>query len=286
MSEDDHNWKIVTLPFDKDMHDALQQQHHAAQFIALAGRHLIPQQSDDSNTNMRFLSENNMLVGNALANGTRLGLQLTNLDIYLLNNKFDEISKITLVGKTRQHAFQELKKLLAESGIDSSKLSQELHYEIPNHPVGDGIKFYIKDKNFLMENAIYRHNSEIVLGAICSSFKDAAPVRIWPHHFDTGTMIPLSYNTKGRISKSLGLGWAIPDSMLDEPYYYLSYWSEDANENIKDLPLLDAGKWMMPEWNGAVLRHSEIMQNHSAQGQFELVNSFFRSGVNIQNYIN
>ena len=79
----------------------------------------------------------------------------------------------------------------------------------------------------------------------------------------------------------MGLGWAIPDSMVDEPYYYLSFWTEDTDKNITDLPALDSGKWMMPGWNGAVLRHSEIMQNNSARGQYEITESFFKSGMEV-----
>ncbi len=45
-------WKELTQDFNSDLHNVILQQHHAAQFIALVGRHMIPQQADDSNTNM------------------------------------------------------------------------------------------------------------------------------------------------------------------------------------------------------------------------------------------
>ena len=47
-------WKALALAFNQKLNDALQQQYHATQFIAMAGRHLIPQQPDDSNTNAIF----------------------------------------------------------------------------------------------------------------------------------------------------------------------------------------------------------------------------------------
>ena len=75
MDTANNKWEALTLPFDKDVHDALQQQHHAAQFIALVGRHLIPQQADDSNTNMQYYSASDMLLGNPLVNGYRVGLR-------------------------------------------------------------------------------------------------------------------------------------------------------------------------------------------------------------------
>ena len=74
---------------------------------------------------------------------------------------------------------------------------------------------------------------------------------------------------------------AIPDSIIGEPYYYLSFWSENPIKGIEKPDALDAGKWMMPNWNGAVLKQSEILEVGSAIGQHKLVKSFFNSGINI-----
>ena len=80
MKTQNKNWRLLSLPFSPELNDAIQQQHHAAQFIAMAGRHLIPQQPDDSNTNMQYLPELEALAGNQLSNGLRLALQLENLN--------------------------------------------------------------------------------------------------------------------------------------------------------------------------------------------------------------
>ena len=52
-----NNWKLQKSAFDNNLHQALLQQHHAAQFVAMVGRQLIPQQPDDSNTNMQNVIE-------------------------------------------------------------------------------------------------------------------------------------------------------------------------------------------------------------------------------------
>ena len=77
-------WKPLTMDFNPELNDALQQQHHAAQFIALVGRHLIPRQADDSNTNMQYIFDGDLLLGNALPNGMRVALRLTDLEISVL----------------------------------------------------------------------------------------------------------------------------------------------------------------------------------------------------------
>lgn len=281
MNTNKNTWEALTLPFNEDVHDALQQQHHAAQFIALAGRHLIPQQPDDSNTNMQYYSESDMLLGNPLANGYRLGLHLSDLELYMLDKDYFPTGRIPLIGKSRQQVFAELKQRLDESGIDASKLNDELHYEVPAHPVANGSAFEIKDIKLFKENALYRHNAEIVLNVIAADYPDAEPVHIWPHHYDTGTIIPLSYNDDGKLSRSLGLGWAIPDSMVNEPYYYLSLWSEQAVDNFKELPALKSGEWITTGWTGGVLRLSEILQSPSAEVQYEKTKLFFQSGIEI-----
>jgi hypothetical protein len=281
MDKKNDNWKAFTLTFDDHYNDALRQQHHAVQFIALVGRHLIPQKPDDSNTNMQYFPEREMLLGNELSNQYRIGLKLSTLELFLLDKELNQIRHISLVGKTRIQVFEELKNVLSESDIDISNLKDELHYDIPAHSVASGAAFTTENSIYFKENVLHFHNSKTVLEAIVADYKDAAAVRVWPHHFDTGTFIPLSFNISGEITRYIGLGFAIPDSMVDEPYCYISFWSADSTENINTLSPLEIGEWKIPDWNGAVLKLSEIRNNNSARSQYEMVYQFFKSGLDI-----
>lgn len=281
MNAQNKNWKLQTLAFDENIDQALQQQHHAAQFIALVGRHLIPQQADDSNTNMQYLPDQELLAGNEISNGLRVALQLTDLKLCFVDQEGNCNNEISLNGKSKQMVFEELKKTLASSGIDVSKFINELHYEIPTHKLDKGDAFSVNDKKHFQESTFYRHNAEIVLNEIAHANDHVEPVRVWPHHFDTGSFIPVSRNDKGEVAQSIGIGWSIPDSMVDEPYYYLSFWSENPMEGLKKLNPLDAGEWKIPTWNGAVLKHSVIIKQTSAETQFKLVESFFHQGIDI-----
>ncbi len=281
MNTSNKEWKPLTLAFNQDLQDALQQQHHAAQFIALVGRHLIPQQPDDSNTNMQYLPDQGLLAGNELINGMRLALQLTDLKLCFIDQVGNCKNETSLVGKSKGQIYKEIKEKLENLGIDVSKFKNELHYEIPVHKLDSGSSFSIEDRALFQENTYYRHNAALIMNNLVTLYPNAFPVRVWPHHFDTGTFIAVAHNEKGELSKSIGLGWAIPDSMMNEPYYYLSFWSEKPDEGLKTLPASKAGKWMMPDWNGAVLKHSEIQQQDSAEKQFDLVESFFHQGIDI-----
>ena len=188
---------------------------------------------------------------------------------------------IALEGKTKQKVFDEFTQSLADFGIDVTDFKNELHYEIPSHPLDKDAIFSIKNENDFIEATNYRHNAKIILNKIAQQFEQEEPISIRPHHFDTGAFFAIGKNEKGETTQTIGIGLAIPDSMIDEPYYYLSFWSDNPIKGIEKLDALDAGKWMMPDWNGAVLKQSEILEVASAIGQHKLVKSFFNSGIKI-----
>lgn len=281
MNNSEKQWRPETLAFSDDMKDALQQQHHAAQFLALVGHHLIPRKADDSNTNMQYISEKDMLLGNLLPNGFRVSLNLTDLSIRILDKENNILKKIISEGKSKREVFDELKQELSSLGVDVQNFKNELHYEIQVHKLDKGAPFSVKNNRYFIENSIHRHNAEIILNEIAAKFEQSEPVRIWPHHFDTGTFIPVSQNEKGAVSQTIGAGWAIPDSMISEPYFYLSFWSEKPLKNLEDIQALKAGQWKMPDWNGAVLKLSEISKEKTPDKQYQQVESFFKQGIDL-----
>lgn len=281
MKTGNKEWKLQSLSFNNGLSDALQQQHHAAQFIALVGRYLIPQQPDDSNTNMEFIPEMDLLLGNALPNGLKVGLNLSEMKLSILDKENTVKKIIGLEGKTKQKVFVELAQNLADLEVDVTNFKNEIHYEIPSHQLDEGSVFSIMNKNDFVENSKYRHNAKNVLNEIGKLFEQQEPIRIWPHHFDTGAFFTVLKNEKGEASQTIGIGMAIPDGMVKEPYYYLSFWSENPTEGIENIAALKTGKWMMPDWNGAVLKHSEILKASSAMEQHEMVNSFFTKGIGL-----
>lgn len=275
------SWKQLTLPFNSYINETLQQQHHAAQFLALAGHYLIPKQPDDSNTNMSYISEYDLLVGNDLPSGLRIALKLTDLTLRILDQQFGIQKEIYLEGNTKQVVFDELKQSLFDLGVDVTGFKNKLHYKIPPHQLDKGAVFTMVNKNNYIENALYRNNAQFMIEKIAKDNNLTESVKIWPHHFDTGSYIPLYYNERGEVSKSISIGWAIPDKMVNEPYYYLSFWSENPVKGIHNLKPLDVGEWLLPNWDGAVLKHSDILIVDSEKGQHELVKTFFNSGIDI-----
>jgi len=280
-------WKKLTLPYDVNIDDAVRQQHHAAQFIALVGRHLIPRKPDDSNTNMDFIAELNALVGNPMAGGLRVGLQLTDMVLLIVDENFRRLHAMTLTGKTKNEVLTKLKAELRQQGAKVDGLNRKLHYELPEHLLDKGAAFSISDRIFFEEMTAHRYNAQLVLDQLVQPYEHAAPVKVWPHHFDTGTIIPVDYDEKGEIAQSMGLGWAIPDRMVAEPYYYLNFWSSEPVKYFDHLPPLKQGEWITSGWQGGILKLSDMLTYTSAEEQHGAVRLFFESGINIlQHHLN
>jgi hypothetical protein len=281
ITNEKNTWKTLTQSFTGDLHNVLLQHHHAAQFIALAGKHLTPPQPDDSHTNMEYLADREWLIGNDLPNGLRVGLQLSDLKLFLVDQEMNCSSEIPLAGLNKQQVFKQMKQSLASLDLNVSALKNEMHYTLPDHELDRNGLFSMGDPESKQEIIYYRHNADMVMASMASNFEKAEPVRIWPHHFDTGTCIPFRKNANGAISRSISLGWAIPDEMVNEPYYYLSIWSEDPIEDFNALPNLETGEWIRSGWNGAVARNTDIIKISSASGQQAFVETFFNAGIRL-----
>jgi len=273
-----NQWFSASFEFDEYVKNGLGQQHLAAQLIALVGRYIVPKKPDSSNINMQFVPESELLLGNKLKDGIQIGLQLSEMEIRVLQSGKTVINTIQLNNKSFEEAFEELKKVLLNEGVDISNIKTEQPYELPTKWLTDG-KFSTTNKLAFANNSILRHNAEIIITELIAYFNDAIPVRIWPHHFDTGTFFTVSKNSKGEATQTIGLGWAIPDDMVNEPYFYISFWSESEIKNSSNLTPLDFGNWMTPNWNGAILKHSEIIKETSAEKQYLRVKQFYNSGI-------
>ena len=277
------DWQTINFDFNSQTHQALLQQHQAVQLIALAGKYLIDEKADDSHTNMNFISQTPLFKGKTFKNGMCIAFDTDQFSLQLIDEIGEVLNQLSIDGKTQEEAFAWMKQNLSKAGIDVSTLQNKLHYSIPDHPIQSGAVFHVENHLSLLQNNVYRHNAELVLAEIFNDFKINAEVNVWPHHFDTGAFLPLVFDEDKNLLKYIGLGFAIPDTMVSEPYFYLSFWSKESIAALKNPPPLKYGKWMNPNWHGAVLTVSEIARQQSTDQQFQMVNDFYQSGLNILN---
>lgn len=273
------NWKQLTIGYNSELNKVLQLQHLAAQYIALTGRYLIPEKEDKSNITMQFIPDQEMLLGRQHPDGWLVDLLLKSLVLQIRDRNMTVVSEIPLEGQTFPEALIEFKKELQKAGADVSLLKTDQPYELVMDSLDEGMFFATGPKEAVKENIRYRHNASLVLNEVRTGYAGACPVYIWPNHFDSGFSFPVEHSKEGKETKTIGMGWAIPDHIVDEPYYYLSFISDKPVDEHNKPGELAAGNWMMPKWNGAVLTLSEIIEEEIPENQFAMVKLFFESAA-------
>jgi hypothetical protein len=241
----------------KDSHTV----HHAAQFIAYAAKHLIDEKKDDSHTAAYWIPDKNMLAGHKIkaADGDIvIALNYPELQLLIINESLETMSQKEVLGNTKQDLLEWMAVELNNFGLITSHLDGKMHYDIPTHETEQGMPFQVVDKKNLEELAHYQTNGHMVLSYFASKFATANEVMVWPHHFDEGVYIPVSFENESVI-QSIGLGLAVPDTYYDNPYFYVITW-EKAGMDYGHLPeLRKAGKWHTQDWTGQVLEAKEIV---------------------------
>jgi len=103
----------------------------------------------------------------------------------------------------------------------------------------------------------YRSLANVACDLLLGFLQDDGEVRIWPHHFDTGTYLEVTSEI------SLGFGLAMEDSMVGAPYFYFSGYGLNGNEiEYSKMTPPSVGKWVITEhWKGAVLPLSDLTEN-------------------------
>jgi len=255
---------------------------HATQYIAVAGKHLIEQEPDDSNTNFLWSEPAKSFIGRKITKGqvARIGINALDLEIQIMNSEGKVLSYFPLHEQTKADGFNFMKNALGKMGVDVRSLSMEMHYKIQETGnIND--KFIKPDKLILKELTYYRTNANRIIEYFAEKFKLASEVRIWPHHFDTGSYIPIEIGANNEVLKSIGIGFAIADSNIKQPYFYINHWADKGKLDYTNLPLLEGnGSWNTKNWTGAVLSVKNILKEPTIEGQAKMVSDFFISGIN------
>ncbi len=128
----------------------------------------------------------------------------------------------------------------------------------------------------LVELARWFADGEALLRGVAEGWAGAAPVRVWPHHFDVGSVLPLG-PAAGESAPSIGIGLSPGDEGIDEPYLYVTPWP--APETLPELPA--GGRWHREGWTGAVLTGSEIVAAGAGEPQVALATAFLTGTVEV-----
>jgi hypothetical protein len=248
--------------------------HHGVQLVAAVGRSLVPPRPDDGHTSLEWADD--AFVGQPVpgARPWRAALRPSELTLVVDADGIED-SRFALTGHTRDEAFAWVLAGAERLGARPGQLKLEAPYAIPEHPTASGSPFPLVTAA-VSELARWFADGNALVRAVASTWPDAAPVRVWPHHFDVGSVLPLDA-VRGEESASIGIGLSPGDEGIAEPYLYATLWPAPDAQSLPALPA--GGRWNREGWTGAVLTGSEIVAAGGAAAQASAAGSFLASAV-------
>ncbi len=240
------------------------QTHLAAQYLATANKSFVAHKNDDSHTNLGFNIEKRTLTTHPLApNGTYLAF---NYDTFSLEwHSPSDAAVLALDGQQHKAVVQWLEK---QAKKDLGKpYTYDLHYELP-YPISDDFLFKNNDPKDLERLAELRVLAQQSLEHLVKAYQLDSPIRIWPHHFDTG-----GYAALPNSNLHLGFGLAIPDSLCNSHYFYLSAYQNNAMVSTNGFVTMRQGTWLNKGFQGAILNAENTVN--------ETVVSFYEEAIAI-----
>ncbi|WP_299535014.1 hypothetical protein [Ulvibacterium sp.] len=246
----------------------LGQVHLAAQYLAMAGKTFLPPKADDSHTNIGFMPETETLETLPLhPSGQKLVFDYSDFSLKWESNV---THSFPLDGKSHNEVVAWINAMVTLSPL-TQRYVYELHYELPYSALGD-FKFELADPLQLQELLNLRKLGHVVLRSFLERKNLTSDICIWPHHFDTGAFSPLNDGS----GKSVGLGLAIPDSLCDEHYFYISGYLGNEALDVSDFNTLTHGTWDPKNLKGALLPVSNADSKSAVQFFEEALRAYKR----------
>lgn len=245
-----------------------EQVHLAAQYLAMAGKSFLPPKADDSHTNIGFKPESETLETLPLhPSGQKLVFDYSD---FSLKWESHVTHSFPLDGKSHSEVVAWIHAMVTLSPL-AQRYVYDLHYELPYSALGD-FKFELADPSQLRELVGLRKLGHVVLQSFLEREKLPSDICIWPHHFDTGAFINLNDGS----GKSIGLGLAIPDSLCDEHYFYISGYLGKDTIDVTHFNVLTNGAWDPKDLKGALLPASNRSIENAVQFFQEALRTYKR----------
>jgi len=214
--------------------------HLAAQYLATAAISFVAKKEDDSHTNLGW--NNHILETHEFANGDKLGLNYQNFSLEWIQQNGNKES-FHLDQSTHRKITVWISQTSISKGIQKP-YNYNLHYELPYNEVTNSSRYELTSKQELNTLVNQRDLAQSVIGSILKSNEFDSAIRIWPHHFDTGAFVIVN------DSLSIGIGMAIPDTFINDFYFYISGYDGHDPVILESVDNLKCGNYYKNEWQG------------------------------------
>jgi hypothetical protein len=236
-----------------ELRESRVQLHWAAQVLSAAADRWLPALPDDGHTSMTWSSDTGALIGNAAASGLQLALAVHAFELRAVQGG-RTLAALALIGKTLAEAMRWADAQLAGAEGGTARGIRARDYDMPDHAVRDGAAFS-PDPAALAELAGWFTHGDAVLCEAAAGAPRTLPVRVWPHHFDAGTIRYLG--EPGPSAPQIGFGLSPGDRHYEQPYFYVTAFPLRPDPRFPALP--GGGFWREHEpFVGAVLLGSTL----------------------------
>ena len=238
--------------------------HLAAQYLAAAGISFLDKKDDDSHTNLGLSRGTGRLQTHPLSsNGDILSLDYT--DFSLRWDAQNNSSIFPLNGATHAQVLTWLQE--TSKTILNRDYTYKFHYNLPS-PISPDFTFELLSEKRLKELLDLRILAQSTLEEILAVYRLESSIRIWPHHFDTGI-----YNAVPESDITIGLGLAIPDTLCDKHYLYITGYKNGTAIDPSGFNKLTLGEWKSEGFKGAILNTNGMEESEGIE--------FFKEAINV-----
>lgn len=248
--------------------------HHAVQLLTLIGNNLMDARPDDSQNTSTFDPIAKTLMGESFKlNETSIQAKIHLSDFSL---RLEGIGKQLNLSES---SWEEAKNWISD--LFHIKNLKGINYDLPKDFWPDHYAFSGLEEQGLSEWIQDRKQANQALDNLNRFIGKHSEIRIWPHHFDTGTYYELAFDDDKAL-KSIGAGFAPPDSLVDEPYYYMYGWDAFGQLSYENRATLPAGRWIIQDnWKGVVLGKSAFQDASTIDDFFNTAQAWYRSALRL-----
>ncbi|WP_298900275.1 hypothetical protein [uncultured Psychroserpens sp.] len=241
--------------------------HLAAQYLATAAISFIPKKDDDSHTNLGWV--NHALETHPFPNGDKLGL---NYEHFSLEWKYSNGNTEHLLLNNLKHKeiVEWISQMAAKNDLRNS-YAYNLHYELPYPPISETTSFAITNQNELNHLIKNRDLAQYVISNVLEANHYKSPIRIWPHHFDTGAFINVTEK------RSIGLGMATPDTIINDYYFYISGYNGHQPIDVTITNSSTKKTYYNDGWQGFAMSISELDKSSAIDFCQTAINTYINS---------
>lgn len=270
-------WHDLEALDDATLTEARLQLHWAAQVVAAIGYTHIPPADDDSQSNMGWVDGMQLLAGRYMEFDPPIFASLSprGLRLGLHDAGGDAVRPIEVEGRTLDEIHEAMEKEIHAMAGGIERTLNRPEYDLPDHPVAHGERFGGADAQALEMLGRWFHDANLVLRDLRAKTPSTTMPRVWPHHFDMGSLIDLDATEDADPRRQIGLGLSPGDASDPQPYWYVAPYPRPEQGSPPEVE--GGGRWTTEGFTGYKLAAADLLAG--GEGQEERARAFVASAV-------